>query len=383
VCCFGDIQEHEVLAEMSAGASPELRTALESSKTLARSPDLSWITNFPVLPMLPTALPDPVLQVTREEFAVDPAIGATSGLLAVDWIGEAVRQEAPELLIVVFPGVGTNSRSGFAAMTAHHCAHHCPKWRVGVAVLQGHDGLQMHTEKIVSSAYPSSADAGRVLEFAAAAHPGIPIVPICCSVGCAHFTYWAINFPDRVKQLGVVGSVMVCHGAKSHLSANAVDASVATRAFILQEGKKNITKSPPCERFLAQSFPDFAGLRSLLEAKTLEEWDRLCLPLYGFKTRAEMLDFVNATDEKLRRLDIPTIFINADDDPVTPAGRLAECNFLKVVPNCATIRTLRGAHMAWWEGSIWDLRQDWSRELVAELVEALAQMKPASRSPDQ
>ena len=47
------------------------------------------------------------------------------------------------------------------------------------------------------------------------------------------------------------------------------------------------------------------------------------------------------------------VFLSSDNDPVAPATRLIdEGGILKLVRNCATIRTEKGSHLAWWQGSV-------------------------------
>lgn len=270
-----------------------------------------------------------------------------------------------------FPGVGTSAKRGFTAMIAHHLAQNLPTHRVGVAVLQGHDGLPMRSSKIASSAYPCTCDSGYLLERVTSTWLNVPIIVIACSIGSAHFTHWAGKNPEQLHRTSVVGGIMFCHGLNFAASMEACEASGASR-FILNEFQKMIKVSPPDPEILAACSPPLS-VDSFMKARTLQEWNELSLPLYGLQTRDDMQTAADTTPELLSRIDVPLVFINADNDPVTPAGRLIdEGNICNVVPNCAAIRTTHGSHMAWWEGPPWNLHQTWMSTFVLELVSAMS-----------
>ncbi|CAJ1342752.1 unnamed protein product [Effrenium voratum] len=200
-----------------------------SLRRLEKSPlmqplELSRLCSFTLGSLILTAKPRPELAIKREEIRLKEA------LLAIDWIGGP--PEDPAAVVLVFPGIGTNARSGFAGSSAHHLANVFPHFAVGVAVLQGHDGLPLHSTCLPATAYVSMGDTGRIIEHSSAKYPKKPHFVLACSIGAAHFTHWAGTHPEKVRGCRLAGAVLCCHGFASRPAASAVDTSGAA-GFIL------------------------------------------------------------------------------------------------------------------------------------------------------
>ncbi|CAJ1414932.1 unnamed protein product [Effrenium voratum] len=86
----------------------------------------------------------------------------------------------------------------------------------------------------------------------------------------------------------------------------------------------------------------------------------------------DVLDAVDTTPEMMRRLNIPTVFVGADNDPLAPPTRLLQGEVQKLVPDCAILSTSHGSHMAWWQGAPWALHQTWALDTMAELISLLS-----------
>eukprot|EP00928_Gymnodinium_smaydae_P094095 TRINITY_DN7857_c0_g1_i2.p1 TRINITY_DN7857_c0_g1~~TRINITY_DN7857_c0_g1_i2.p1 ORF type:complete len:227 (+),score=34.46 TRINITY_DN7857_c0_g1_i2:519-1199(+) len=216
-------------------------------------------------------------------------------------------------------------------------------------------------------------DVGHMLEHISKKYAGTPILVIGCSIGTGHFTLWAGSNPDKLSTLNIVGGIMICHGLSAKETAEAVDASLFA-GHILRCFRHQLDTSPPSPDLMT------AELQEALEAaSTLEEWDKAVGPVYGFNDREEMLRACDTTPAVLGRISVPMVFLNADDDPVTPAGRLIDVGRIhELVPNCVAARTAKGSHMGWWEGAPWALSQDWASQVVSELVVSMCNLNPTS-----
>eukprot|EP00435_Cladocopium_sp_Y103_P009096 s4314_g2.t1 len=360
----------------SSGANARLRHRLQSSRCLEPI-QLSRLCHFSLGSLTLTATPNPELPITREE------IDLNGTLLAIDWLDPVdALSTAPAGVLLLFPGIGTNSRRGFTGMTAHHLAKSFPRHKVGVAVLQGHDGLPLKSTCFPATAYVSIGDTGRLIEHVSRQFPGLPMVVVACSIGAAHFTHWAGSHPEKVKQCGVVGAVLVCHGTAARPAATAVDSSGAA-PFIL-EAYRDILRTNFPDLTVFQDIPGFDPAK-LSAARTLREWDEAVLPLYGFQRHEDVLDAVDTTPQMMRALPMPTVFLGAANDPITPSTRLLEGGVHQLVSDCAVIHCSHGSHMAWWQpvaGNPLHLEQNWVRDLMVELISILADLPHPTEASD-
>eukprot|EP00927_Polykrikos_kofoidii_P055334 TRINITY_DN49602_c0_g1_i1.p1 TRINITY_DN49602_c0_g1~~TRINITY_DN49602_c0_g1_i1.p1 ORF type:complete len:430 (+),score=51.92 TRINITY_DN49602_c0_g1_i1:79-1290(+) len=387
-CCLCRSHEEEAKVTVSSRASGNLRAALQRCPALSERFELSCITRFTLASLVPCASPGAKWEqpIRRDEIDGLP----DGGLVAVDWVGTAAAatglaggdvaatiasSSPPTALVLMLPGTGTNSRRGFACTIAHRVASLRPDFHVGVVVLQGHDGLPLRSDKVMSTAYVGCGDAGYVFEHVSTRFPGVPIVVFTCSIGSAHFTRWlGTASPESVQKTGIVGAIMLSHGHSGAESAVALKESPACESFILGEWRRILRESPPDPAVLARKAPKF-DISRVLRAKTHAKWDEEVLPLYGFTDNAEMHRQCDATPSMLANVKMPLVFVNTDNDPITPAGRLMDTGRVcDVVPNCAAVRTRLGSHMAWWQGPPWALEQRWAYTTMCELIVAIAEM---------
>lgn len=363
-CCYSREYDRPKVT-VARSASVQFREALRRCPSLHEPLDVALITHSALASLALTSKPIQECAILREDVEGLP----DDGLVAIDWIGDKL-PENPEVLVLIFPGVGTDARRGFSSMIAHHLAVSRPCSRVGVVVLQGHGGLPLRSTRIVGLPYVGSGDCGHVIEHCSEKWAGTPIVVVACSIGAAHFTHWAGSNPEKVDRCAVCGAIVVCHGGNAQDTDRALVTSGA-EPFILGEFRKLLEASPPDREKLAKRAPSF-NLEKLLQSRTLREWTCQLLPIYGHADYESLMLAVDTPPDLMRRIGCPIVFLNSDNDPVTPAGRLMdELNIIEVVPNCATVRTALGSHMAWWEGPPWALEQRWACASMVELVSAL------------
>lgn len=87
-------------------------------------------------------------------------------------------------------------------------------------------------------------------------------------------------------------------------------------------------------------------LQRLLAARTLRDWDAACAPAYGFSSAEELYQASDA-GPILGRVRVPLLFVNADDDPLCPGGRMRGSVYDQ--PHFARVGTRRGGHLGWLE----------------------------------
>ena len=113
---------------------------------------------------------------------------------------------------------------------------------------------------------------------------------------------------------------------------------------------------------------------ALLAAQLSGRWDEALLPLYGYKSKSAMFKNCDAANV-LRYMNIPALYINADDDPVCPAARMRrkERPDLLTHPMAILLGTRRGGHLGWHDG-IFASERRWIRNVICQYFRAIVDL---------
>ena len=122
---------------------------------------------------------------------------------------------------------------------------------------------------------------------------------------------------------------------------------------------------------LESSKPGF-NADALLKAKTFQEWDAAVAPAYGFASVDEMYSQSDVVAVSLWKYRVPSVLINAMDDPICPAGRMQGGEYGQ--PHLAVIATPQGGHLGWIDGRVQPGQPAsqcaWLRSVTLEFVAA-------------
>jgi predicted alpha/beta-fold hydrolase len=115
-------------------------------------------------------------------------------------------------------------------------------------------------------------------------------------------------------------------------------------------------------------YPDLCDRRKLLAARTFWEFDdALTGPVHGF-TGAHDYYFRSSSIRFIDRIRVPTLLMNAWDDPFLPAEVLERVRAIaKGNPNLTLEFTEAGGHVGWIAGQPWDQRYYMEERVVGWL----------------
>ena len=226
----------------------------------------------------------------------------------VDWQGEDGK--AP--LLVLFHGLEGSSGSHYAQAFAHWARHH--GWRFVVPHFRGCSGEL----NLAPRAYHSGdfEEIGWVLQQIRSMHAG-PIAAVGVSLGGNALLRWAEEAGDTAAQ---TASVVCAVSSPIDLAAGGraigegFNRQVYTRMFLR-------SMKPKALRKLAQH-PGLFSREKLLAARDLYAFDDVfTAPLHGFTGTDDYWSRGSAKPH-LHHIRIPTLVLNARNDPFVPASSL-------------------------------------------------------------
>lgn len=215
-------------------------------------------------------------------------------------------------LVVLFHGLEGNSDSSYAR--ALMAAARDAGWRGVVVHFRGCSGEINHLRRAYHSG--DSGEIDWILRRLREAHPSAPMFACGVSLGGNALLKW-LGEQNAAAQSIVTAAAAVSAPLDLTASGNALDAGfnlIYTRNFLRSMKRKALAK-------LAH-FPDLFERRRLLGSGTLREFDDLVTaPLHGYLNTDDY--WARASSKPwLARIALPTLIINARNDPFLPAAAL-------------------------------------------------------------
>ena len=173
-----------------------------------------------------------------------------------------------------------------------------------------------------------------------AAYPGAPVCAVAVSAGCSLLIRY---LGEQGEASAVDSAVCVCTGFGLRRSLRAIDAGSVgklmlwrMKSFFLEKNRAVLAEHP--------------ATASLAAADGLVQWHAHQWQLSGDADEASYFR-QHRTEASLRRIRVPTLFLNADDDFVFPPD--VSDGFLiapRLSPWLAAVRTAEGGHATYFEG---------------------------------
>jgi predicted alpha/beta-fold hydrolase len=216
-------------------------------------------------------------------------------------------------LVALFHGLEGGSRSHYAAALARELARR--DWRGAVPHFRGCSG---EPNRLPRAYHSGDADEiGWILRRLRAEAQGAPLLAVGVSLGGNALLKWLGE--DGEAQRVLVAAAAVSAPVDLMAAGDALGRGfglVYTRAFLATMKKK-------AEEKLVR-FPGLFDAEAMRRARTLREFDEVVTaPLHGFRdtddywTRASAKPF-------LRRIEVPTLLLNARNDPFLPETALPD-----------------------------------------------------------
>ncbi|QDQ27977.1 alpha/beta fold hydrolase [Chitinimonas arctica] len=280
--------------------------------------------------------------------------------IAVDWLAAGSAGDAP--LLVHFHGLEGSANSHYAVALMKAAADR--GWRAAVAHFRGCGGHPNRKPRAYHAG--DSAEIAWILQHFRDQHRG-PMYAAGVSLGGNALAKWlgeqgqaACGLLDRAA---VVSAPLDLTAAGKVLDRG-LNRAIYTRNFLQTLRPKTLAHLAAFETdlaFLQVSPADIAA------ARTFKEFDnRVTAPLHGF---ADVHDYWSRASSKpwLPHIAVPTLLINARNDPFLPAGALPGSHEVSAAVHL--LQTERGGHVGFTEGPF-PGRIDWLPRCLLAFFEA-------------
>lgn len=230
----------------------------------------------------------------------------------VDWLDAPAADNAP--LLVLFHGLEGSSSSHYAHALAAAAAQR--GWRLAVPHFRGCSGEDNRAPRAYHSG--DHAEIDWMLARFAADHAGeAPLYAAGVSLGGNALLRWAQEHGDAagalVRAIAAVSAPLNLT-AGGHAIAHGLSYQLYTRMFMR-------TLKPKALRMIARH-PGLADAARVRAARTLGQFDdAFTAPIHGFRDAADYWTRASSRPH-LRRLRVPTLILNARNDPFQPASAL-------------------------------------------------------------
>lgn len=249
-------------------------------------------------------------------------------------------------VLILFHGLEGSSGSPYARALMH--ALTTAGWGGGVVHFRGCSGEANRLPRAYHSG--DSAEVDWILRRVRATHPGRPLYAVGVSLGGNVLLKWLGERGAEARELvraAVAVSTPFDLAASGHHLARGFN-RLYTRHFLATLKPRSLAK--------LRRFPGLFDERRLHRATTLHEFDdAVTAPLHGF---ADADDYWRRASSKpwLRTIEVPTLLINARNDPFLPPQILPDAD--EVAPAVRLEFTEEGGHVGFVSGD-WPGHLDW------------------------
>lgn len=258
---------------------------------------------------LQTIYSNVLIRVPKVEYRRERLELADGDFLDFDWVDGA--PEAP--LVVLFHGLEGNSDSTYARDLMDTVRQ--KNWNGVVAHFRGTSGEPNRLPRAYFAG--DSAEIQRMLEYAKSRHPNVPLYAVGVSLGGNALLKWlgesgaqATSWVDRAAAISAPLDLTAAGNALDQ----GFNRSVYTARFLSTLKQKALDK--------AARFPGTLDAEAIEHATTFREFDTLVTArLHGFRDADDYWLKVSSKPW-LRSITIPTLVVNAKNDPFMPASAL-------------------------------------------------------------
>jgi len=285
--------------------------------------------------------PHPRTKLSRERWETPDG-----DFIDLDWTYKNQNTPATAPLVVMFHGLEGGSRSQYAASMMAATYKH--GWRGVVVHFRGCSGELNRLPRAYHSG--DSAEIDWILRRLKHAYPATRMFAAGVSLGGNALLKWLGEQRDAAASV-IDAAAAVSAPVDLMASGDALGRGfnlLYTRNFLATMRKKTLAK-------LAQ-FPDLCDREAMAAARTLRDFDNVVTaPLHGFRDTDDYWTRASAKP-LLRDIAVPTLMINALNDPFLPAAALPDKS---QVSSAVTLEfPATGGHVGFVSGN-WPGRLDW------------------------
>jgi len=302
-------------------------------------------------PYLQTIIPsfirkDLEIPYSRELFTL-----SDGGTVALDWWIKEEKEEndqnVQEIIVLVCPGLTGTSKTKYIIQSANHLMQTLwnettkpKKLSIVVFNYRGNAGAPLTVPKSYNGA--DTEDLREVVSHLTETHPNSVLFSIGYSLGSNILTKYIGEEGEKCR---IKAAVSISNPFNFNESTNYWSGwkfKYLLGNHLTRFLKQNLV--PHIEYFQDAGFP--IDREHILSCRTVQEFDeRFTIILGGWKTVEEYYDCASS-DQFLKFIRIPVLFINAEDDPLSPAC-VAPFEEFEKNPNIILVHTPLGGHIGW------------------------------------
>lgn len=296
-----------------------------------------WLIGRHFQTLLPVFLPRPRVPYRRERWELPDG-----DFLDLDWLDG--RADTP--LLVLFHGLEGSSRSHYAR--ALMSALRARGWRGVVVHFRGCSGAPNRLPRAYFAG--DSAEIGYVIGRLRTDHPGVPFYAVGVSLGGNALLKWLGEQGDAARAL-VTRAAAISAPVDLAAAGAALDRGftrIYTRHFLRTLKAKG--------RAMLRRFPGLFDGDALRRVHSIHAYDDLVTaPLHGFRDADDYWRHC-ASKPLLRSIGVPTLILNARNDPFMPETVLPQAD--AVSPAVSLEFPMQGGHVGFVTGRF-PGRLDW------------------------
>jgi len=269
------------------------------------------------------------------------------GTLAVEWLGADLPEETPTLVLL-----HTISGSAHSMRSFVRYIHKQLGWRVAVCIRRGHSGLPLTSARFNTMGCRDDFDFQ--LQHIEASFPASPLYAVGISAGSGVL---ASYLGEAGENTPLKGAVAYCPGYDLKIAFQ------RSQPFYSKMMAKKLIRN-----FLQGQEKHFGHLPAYQQALQAGDLQELHDHMYEIAGYDSYQDYLLATNPvaAFENISIPTLIINAKDDPVCHIDNaLEKVDQIAGMENLLLVMTERGSHCAYFEGLT---AKPWANRLIADYL---------------
>jgi len=281
------------------------------------------------------------------------------GTVSLHWF-EPPEMQFQDRIVLVLPGLNNDSRTSFIQGTMSHLR--AGGFQAVTLNYRGTAGLQLTSPRLGCA--DSWTDINQVVDHILKKHPNAMLFGMGFSMGAGMLMRYLGMEGDRCRlRAGVALAGPTDYPAMSRYIESTWKKRLVN--WIMVNGVKLFMM----RSFFTSPYCKDLSRRDILAAKNLRELEEASIcKLHGY---ADSADYYKSNDPLpvLGQISVPTLVVNAEDDPVVGISTLARDELSKN-SRIYTVVTKRGGHIGWGSGGLG--ASAWTDDMAVDFFQACA-----------
>lgn len=317
-----------------------------------------WIFNGHLMTILGTML-RPLVPLSFERIVL--TVDTTGGTIALDWHTRPYKNQP---ILVILHGLTGGSSEGYIRWMVS-CAS--TKLDLCCVVVHARGCGRSKLTSAKSFCATNTDDVRAAIKYIhSIVENNTPIFAVGYSLGAGILTKY---LGEESDQCLLQGAIACCGSFDMHLTTNNLERWLNTRVYNRQLTKNLLRYFQQHEEHFSKSDSmSKLNLNNIYQSKTVRDYDRhVIVPIFGYRDVDHY--YTEASSNKwLKHIRIPTLVLNAIDDPICPIDGLPNDDVIQN-SKLITVKTLEGGHVSYLQGW-WPSSYSYDNIVVVEYIQA-------------